>query len=223
MKVRFFFVFIMGMFLLSGCSGYRFNINNNPLIGYDIRTVAVPMFINRSVLPQIAASLTREIVLTLSEYPGLKVLTGDNDQADALLIGIIESKDHYTEVVTASQRIFTEGAIKTSIGERNPFYYPSQTNYNCSLRLMLIKRPTKDELSLFTGEIGVINLSHPKIVMENTIDISGNFSRITNETFSDNSAGEVNFVKNKGLFEKNIMETSYQAAQTFRQVILNAF
>ena len=223
MNVRFFSVFIMGMFLLAGCSGYRFNTNNNPLIGYDIKTVAVPLFINRSVLPQLAAPLTKEIMLTLSEYPGLKVISGDDEQADAVLIGIVETKDHYAEVVTSSQRLFTDGDIKTSIGERNSFYYPSQTTYNCSLRLMLIKRPTKSELSIFTGENGLTHLSHPKIVLENTINITGNFTRIINETFTDNSAGEVNFVKNKGLLEKNIMETSYQAAQTFRQVILNAF
>ena len=107
MKVRFFYppIFYLILVLLSSCSGYHFNTNNNPLIGYDIRTVAVPMFINRSVLPQLAAPMTKEIILALNDYSGLKVVSGDSENADAVLIGIIESKDHYNEVVSTTQTL----------------------------------------------------------------------------------------------------------------------
>jgi hypothetical protein len=208
---------------ITGCAGYHFNTNNNPLIGYDIKTIAVPMFINRSVLPQLAAPLTREITLVLNDYSGLKVLSGDSEDSDAVLIGIIESRDHYNEVVTTPQSALTDGDIKKSIGARSPFYYPSQTTYAYSLRLILIKRPTQEELNLFTSANGWKKFLHPKIVMENTINITGNFSRVVGETFSATAPGEVNFVKNKAIFEKSVQDTSYQAAQTFRQVVLNAF
>ncbi|MDD4974793.1 MAG: hypothetical protein PHY93_10610 [Bacteriovorax sp.] len=225
MKVRFFYPAILSLVLISltNCSGYHFNTNNNPLIGYDIKTVAVPMFINRSVLPQLAAPMTKEIILALNNYSGLKVLSGDNENADAVLIGILESRDHYNEVITTTQTLFTEGDISKSIGNRSPFYYPVQTTYNFSLRIILIKRPTAEELALFTSDLGRGVLVHPKIVLEDTIVLTGNFARVASPTNTVTAAGEVNFVKNKGIFDKSLQDTCYQAAQTFKQVVLNAF
>ena len=211
------------MVLLSGCAGYHFSSNNNPLIGYDIRSVAVPMFINRSVMPQLAGQMTKEIILALNGYSGLKVISGDSETADAVLIGIIESNDHYNKVVTNTQNLFTEGDIQNSIGNRTPFYYPVQTTYAFSLRVILIKRPTKEELELFTSDMGNILKIHPKIVLNELIKLSGNFSRVVNPTNTVNAPGEVNFVKNKGIFEKSLQDTCYQAGQTFKKVVLNAF
>ncbi|MDO9183636.1 MAG: LPS assembly lipoprotein LptE [Bacteriovorax sp.] len=226
MKVRFFYhsIPLLALILLSNCSGYHFNTNNNPLIGYDIKTISVPMFINRSVLPQLAAPMTREIILALNDYSGLKVVSGDNENADAVLIGILESKDHYNEVVTTTQSLFTEKEIATSIGSRSPFYYPIQTTYNFSLRVILIRRPSASELALLTSDLGAMVKVHPKIVLEDSIDLSGNFARVASPTSATSSmSGEVNFVKNKGIFDKSLQDTCYQAAQTFKQVVLNAF
>lgn len=225
MKVRFFYLFILivTMVSLMSCSGYHFSTNNNPLIGYDIKTIAVPMFINRSSLPQLAAPMTKEIILVLNDYNGLKVLSGDDQNADAVLIGILESRDHYNEVVTTTQTLFIEDDISPSIGNRSPFYYPSQTTYNFSLRVILIKRPSAEELALFTSELGASIKVHPKIVLEDRINLTGSFSRVVGATSTANAPGEVNFVKNKGIFDKSLQSTSYQAAQTFKQVILNAF
>ena len=61
MKVRFFSI-LLCMLTLASCAGYHFNTNNNPLIGYDIRSVAVPMFVNRSVIPELAAPMTKEML-----------------------------------------------------------------------------------------------------------------------------------------------------------------
>lgn len=181
------------------------------------------MFINRSALPQLAAPMTKEITLALNDYTGLKVLSGDNENADAVLIGILESRDHYNEVVTTTQTLFTEGDISKSIGNRSPFYYPVQTTYNFSLRVILIKRPTAEELALFTSDLGRMIKVHPKIVLEDNIDLSGNFARVASPTSTATAAGEVNFVKNKGIFDKSLQDTCYQAGQTFKQVVLNAF
>lgn len=226
MKVRFFSMLILGILtLVSGCSGYHFNTNNNPLIGYDIKTIAVPMFINRSVLPQLAAPMTKEITLALSDYTGLKVLSGNNENADAILIGIIESKDHYNDVVQTTQSLFTDSDIniKSTIGNRSPFYYPVQTSYNFALRLILIKRPTAEELALFTSDLARTGLVHPKVVLQDIISLTGSFSRVAAPTNTASAEGEVNFVKNKGIFDKSLQDTAYQAAQTFKQVVLNAF
>ena len=225
MKIRFFYKIIFTIFalLLNGCAGYHFNNSNNPLIGYDIKTIAVPMFVNRSVLPQLAGPLTKEITLALNEYSGLKVVGGDSETADAVLIGVIESLDHYNESVKNTQNLFTEGDVQTSIGSRTPFYYPVQTTYAFTFRFILIKRPTKSELDLLTSDLGKNVKIHPKIVLADSIPLTGTFSRVVGATSTTGSPGEVNFVKNKGIFEKSLKDTCYQAAQNFKQVVLNAF
>lgn len=181
------------------------------------------MFINRSVIPQLAAPMTKEITFALNDYSGLKVISGDTSNADAVLIGIIESKDHYNEVVSTTQNLFTDGDVLKSIGSRTPFYYPVQTAYRFSLRIILIKRPSKEELELFTSELGSKIVLHPKVVLQDRIDLSGTFARVASPTSTALAPGEVNFVKNKGIFEKSLQDTCYQAAQSFKQVILNAF
>lgn len=224
MKVRFFSILAMLLFLAS-CAGYHFNNNNNPLIGYDIRSVAVPMFINRSVIPELAAPMTKEITFALNDYSGLRVFSGDNDVADAVLIGIIESRDHYNSVVKTSQTLFTDNttSVKDSIGARSPFYYPVETKYEFSLKVILIKRPSKEEIQLLTTDLGQYMKVNPKVVLMDTINLSGTFSRVVSETKFPNSAGKTNFVKNKGIFEKSLQSTAQGAAQTFKQVVLNAF
>lgn len=230
MEVRFFypikyFLLLIAALLamtLAGCAGYHFNTSNNPLIGYDIKTISVPMFINRSVLPQLAAPLTREITLALNDYSGLKVIS-DGEEADAVLIGIIESRDHFNDVVRTSQTLFTDKDVTKSIGKRASFYYPIQSAYNFKLRLIMIKRPSKEEIEMMTGELGPYVKAHPKVVLQDNIELTGSFDRVASPTLSPNDAGSVNFVKNKGIFEKSLQDTCYQAAQTFKQVVLNAF
>lgn len=222
MKVRFFSI-LLCLLTLASCAGYHFNTNNNPLIGYDIRSVAVPMFVNRSVIPELAAPMTKEIVFALNDYSGIRVFSGDNASADAVLIGIIESRDHYNDVVKTTQTLFTDDTVKESIGSRAPFYYPVQTSYEFSLKIILIKRPSKEELELLTTDLGQFMKVNPKVVLMDTINISGNFSRVVGETTTSNAIGKTNFTKNKGIFEKSLQETSMNAAKTFKQVVLNAF
>lgn len=223
MKARF-FCFVVSLFL-SGCAGYHFNNTNNPLIGYDIKSVSVPMFVNRSVLPQMAGTMTKEIVLALKDFPGLKVINGDasTSESDAVLLGIVDSGDHYGEVVQTSTTAFTTGDIKTSIGNRTSFYYPSTTAYSLQLRLILIKRPTKEEIEFLTKNTLGLTKFHPKVVLEEVLPITGSFTRVVSDSITTGSAGEVNFVKNKGIFEKSLQDSCLQTAKNFKQVVLNAF
>jgi hypothetical protein len=181
------------------------------------------MFVNRSVIPELAAPMTKEIVFALNDYSGIRVFSGDNDKADAVLIGIIESRDHYNEVVRTTQTLFTDDTVIESIGNRAPFYYPVQTSYEFVLKIILIKRPSKEELELLTTDLGQFMKVNPKVVLMDTINITGNFSRVVGETTTKNAIGKTNFTKNKGTFEKSLQETSMNAAKTFKQVVLNAF
>jgi hypothetical protein len=222
MKARFFYFFCF--IFINGCAGYHFNNNNNPLIGYDIKSVSVPMFVNRSVLPQMSGIMTKEIVLALKDYSGLKVINGENNDSDAVLLGIIESADHYDDVVKTSATAYTNNVnIEKSIGNRTSFYYPSATTYDLRLRIILIKRPSAEEIDFLTkNNLGLARL-HPKVVLQEEIPITGSFSRVVSDTLSNNSGGSVNFVKNKGILEKSLQDSCVQTAKNFKQVVLNAF
>lgn len=192
-------------------------------MSYEIKTIAVPMFVNRSVIPELAAPMTKEITTALISYTGINVLNGDDLRADALLIGIIESSDHQNEVIQTTSSLFTDDTLKSSVGERSPFYYPVQTTYNFTLRIILIKKPSPGELQLLTGDLGKYLKENSKIILTETLPLTGTFSRVVGGNSSTNSSGVTNFVKNKGLFEKSIQDTAVNAAKTFEQVVLNAF
>ena len=221
MKVRLIILFILAFF--NSCAGYHFNSNNNPLISYDIKSIAVPMFINRSVFSQLAAPMTKEIVLVLNDYPGLRVYSGKSDEADAVLIGIIESADHANEAIKTTQSLFTDETLKSSIGKRPGFYYPIQSRFDFRVRFILIKRPSKDELELFSGDLGKMVKLHPKIVLQDKIEVTGTLSRVAASSADAGKPSDVNFTKNQGILEKSLQDACYQAAQNFKQVVLNAF
>ena len=220
--MRFFSILVL-LTTLASCAGYHFNTNNNPLISYDIRSISVPMFINRSAIPELAAPMTREITFALNDYPGIRVFSGNEKSADAVLIGIIESLDHYNEVVKTNNQLFTDNTVKDSIGLRAPFYYPVESSYEFSLQIILIKNPTQEELDLLTTDLGQFMKANPKVVLMDRLSLSGSFTRVVGETTGDASPGKTNFVKNKGIFEKSVNETAISAARTFKQVVLNAF
>jgi hypothetical protein len=91
------------------------------------------------------------------------------------------------------------------------------------LNIILIKRPTAEEIEFLTKNTLGLNKFHPKVVLVEEIPITGNFSRFVSDTITPNSGGEVNFVKNKGIFEKSLQDSCVQTATNFRQVVLNAF
>ena len=225
MRLRFFsiLVHLMSLVTLASCAGYHFNTNNNPLLSYDIKSVAVPMFVNRSSIPELAAPMTREITFALNDYPGIKVYSGDSEEADAVLIGIIDSSDHYNDVIKTKNQLFTDNTVKTSVGKRTPFYYPSESSYTFSVQFILIKRPTKQEIELLTTDLGQFMKANPKVVLMDRLDLSGSFTRVIGESITPYSPGKTNFVKNKGIFEKSIQDTAVSAAKSFKQVVLNAF
>jgi hypothetical protein len=212
MKGKIFFL-LTQLAILSSCAGYHFNTNNNPLIGYDIKTISVPMFINRSVLPDLAAPMTKEIILVLNDYPGLKVINNNVEEADAVLVGIIDSAGHYNDTVRSTQYLFSENTIKDSTGSRSSFYYPTQTTYDYTLKVYLIKKPTEDDLALLTGDLSFLGKASPKVVLSDTINLSNSFSRVVGQTDKVDSSGKTNFTKNKGIFEKSIRETAVSAAK----------
>lgn len=213
-----FFSLCTSLFLFVSCSGYHVSYKDNPLLSYDIRSVAVPMFINRSVFTHINAPMTQEIVAVLNQYHDLKVVAGESYETDAILLGIIDSKEKINEAMKAKSTQFTEG--KSALGDRPGFYYPSELSYGVSLSLILIKRPSKEEIELFKSDLSAYLKLHPKVIINETLELSSSYLRVAN---GSTVGGDVNYVKNEGVFEKSMQELSRSAAISFRDLFLNAF
>jgi hypothetical protein len=211
---------ILSLVLFYSCAGYHVNYNDNPLLSYDIKTLSVPMFINRSVFPHIASPMTQEVVKVLNQYHDLKVIPGEDLGADGVLVGIIESDEKISEVLKTKSQGFSEG--KNSTGNRLDFYYPNEQSYQLKLRIVLIKNPSENELKLLNSNFTEFMKLHSKVIIDEKISLSNNFSRVANDSTAT-GGGDVNFVKNEGIFERSIQEVSRNAATSFRDLILNAF
>lgn len=215
-------VILFIFFSLVSCSGYHFKRTDNPLAAYEIHSVAVPMFLNRSSIADVAAYLNKEIILSLSSYKGLKVYTGENDNADAVLVGIVSSPDHLASVYK-SDTTFTDGSLKDSVNGRNSFYVPSTTSYTMSLQLVLIRRPTKEDRAMIESNLGPYLNAHPRVVLNEGLALSGSFTREVAGTVTPDDAGTVNYSKNRALMDRSLQNMAKDAARTFEQEVLDAF
>lgn len=218
MKFYFFLLFL----LMTGCAGYRVNDESNPFISYGVHSVAVPMFVNRSNIENVSGPVTKEIIRLLNQYSKLKVVAGDSDQTDAVLIGVVDSDRNLRDSTKSDERLFTTDKLAESIGARPGFYVPAKTSYTFKMSFYLIKRPTEQERKLFL-ENGQFAKFSPKVVLSETIDLTNSYKRVVNPTNDTAGGGDANFVKNKGLMEKSIQEFAILAAQNFKDVVLNAF
>lgn len=217
---RFGILFILVIFV--SCSGYHFKKRDNPLAAFEINSVAVPMFLNRSAVADVGAYLSKEIILILSSYKGLKVYSGENSSADATLVGIVSSDDHLSTIYK-TEDVFTDGKFSRSIGERNPFYIPNSTSYALRAQLILIRKPSKEDRQMIESSLGPYLNAHPRIVLNESLSLNGSFNREVSPNDGSDSGGRVNYTKNRALLDKSLQNTTKDAARTFEQEVLDAF
>ncbi len=211
---------------LAGCSGYRAVQAKNPLYYYGITSVSVPQFINKSILPSVSGPLTKSIFLVLAQYPGLTVYSGENPAADAILIGIIESSDHRDKVYNNNigrKFIDESSSLKASIGNRPGFYVNNQTNYKLTLRLILIKNPDWESVSLARSDLAPQLLASPQIILNESLALEGSFSHVLDSNTGPDDGGVTNFTKTKGIYDQSLETIGQSAADWFRGVVINAF
>lgn len=209
----------MLFFLLTACRGYHFRTQSNPFENYAVRTVAIPMFLNQSPIPNTSAPFTKEISLLLAQYPGLKIVNADTGHADAVLVGIINSKDKLSETVKANGYKVTNSVAPKSLNGRSDFFVPFSTSVGLELRLILIKDPSSEEIKLLTSDLGTQLRGNPKILFNELLAVGGSFNR---EIF-DEAGGQVNFTQSKGAFDRTVKSMAQGAAGNFRDMVLNAF
>ncbi len=203
------------------CSGYKFTKRTNPLEQYGIKKLAVPAFYNKSSLAHVSPEFTKEIITMLRQFPGLEVQNFNSDEADAVLIGIIESSDKYKEVVTNEDyRVTSDVAPQSiSINSRKDFYIPAITNVNLNIRFVLIKHPDTKEIELLMSDLGKQLKANSKILFNQVITVNGKFNR----EILDGEARSVNATQNRGAMSRTITSMALTAKNGFKELILYAF
>ena len=198
--------------ILFGCSGYRFNRNNNPLAPYGIESLSVPMFYNYSSISEIAPLCAQQTYQLLTTFSGLKIYPGYESSADAVLIGIIKSPENQREALMP--RAYKKTS-KDIIGpDRQVFTVPATTGVNIMVQVILIKKPRPEELELIRSYLGEKIPVSAKIVFNETFPLTNSFGRElsdgSNQVLATQNAGalrrsEENLARSTALYIKNMI------------------
>jgi hypothetical protein len=211
------FVFLLVLF---GCSGYRFSQQENPLSQYGIQSLSIPMFYNYSNLSEIQGDFTRETYRLLTGFSGLKLYNGYKTEADAVLIGILKTPDKMSETIRATNLRLAQDKAKTAIGsKRQKFYIPGTADIQLFLQVIVIKKPTEEELSLLKSGIGDKISANSKIIFNEYIPLRIQFTR----EVLDSPGVEVVGTQNAGVQRKILKVLAEQAAVNVRDMIFYAF
>ncbi len=215
---------ILLFIFITGCSGYRFNHQDNPLSQYGIESLSIPMFHNYSNLPDVADNFTRETYRLLTGFSRLKLKSGYHPEMDAVLIGIIKSQEKVADSLRASNlRVAQERSTNAIGSERQKFYIPGITDVVLTLQIILIKKPTEEELTLLKSGIGDKVLLNSRIIFNESINLNKQYIR---EVFDKNNSTDpvnVTATQNAGVQRKVITSLAEQAAISVRDLILYAF
>lgn len=211
---------IIFLSLLFSCSGYRFTQQENPLSQYGIQSLSIPMFYNYSNLSEVSADFTRETYRLLTSFTGLKLISGYSEKSDAVLIGIIHSPEKITLTKKTGTLVVAEDKSPHAVGgSRSNFYIPATTEMLLSLQVIVIKKPTEEELALLRSGIGAQIKSTSKIIFNESLSIR---SRFTREIF-DGEGVSANATQNAGLQRKTLKNMATDAATQVRDMVLYAF
>ncbi len=211
---------ILLLFILTACSGYRFSQQENPLSQYGIKTLSVPMFYNYSNIPEIQSDFTRETYRLLTGFSGLKLKSGYHSDSDAVLIGILKTPEKVTETIRASNLRLAQDKARNAIGKnRQNFYIPGTSDIRLYVQIIVIKKPTEQELALLKSGIGDQIQSNSKIIFNDLVPLSTQYTR----EVLDNEGVQVVGTQNFGVQRKILKNLAEQAAINVRDMILYAF
>lgn len=212
---------------MSGCSGYRPVSKVNPFKGYEITSIAVPVFENQSILPQVSAPFTQAIVGLLSEYRGLRLLAGADTSADAILLGTVTGPKKLSMALRPAEgttvKAIADGASST--GDRPDFVVPGRTEVNLGLRIVLIKNPLPEDLVFIKSELAEnAQFKHPKVFLDVSFPLQETFDRTLYGGSTNALKGmEVNATQNRGKVERSISNLAKSSADKFRELVLGVF
>lgn len=208
---------------ISSCAGYKLRDRSNPFEQENIKKVAIPIFVNTSSYAGAGPIFTREIVALLSTYSELKISPVSGGNEDAVMVGIIESPRRNSDAFVTTATKFTAGELKQSIGNRAQFYLPTASNYQVTLRIFLIKNPSKGDRELLTSPIASQLAKHPKVVFNHVFTYTGSFNRETRDTITSDSGGLVNYTKTRRYFQQSLEALAKQASRDLEDLVINVF
>lgn len=208
------------LFLIAGCSGYRFSQQENPLSQYGIQSLSVPMFYNYSNLSEIHTDFTRETYRLLMGFSGLKLINGYNKTSDAVLIGIIKTPEKVSDTIRPTTLREAQLAAKNAVGtRRQKFYIPATSEAQLHLQVIVIKKPTEEELALLKSGIGDQVQSSSRIIFNEMIPLRTSYTR----EVADTPGVQVLATQNAGVQRRSLKLLAEQAAINVRDMILYAF
>lgn len=211
---------LLVLLFITGCSGYRYSQQDNPLSQYGIESLSVPMFHNYSNQPEVSNHFTREVYRLLSSYPGLKLKSGYHEETDAVMIGIIKTPETIYETVTPMNFRVAQDRAENAIGkDRQKFYIPGTSDITMYLQIIVIKKPTEEELSLLRSGLGDKVKLTSRIIFNDTVPLRAQYTR---EIFDDEGVA-VTATQNAGIQRKIIRSMAEQAAISVKDMILYAF
>lgn len=217
-------LFLTAVLVLTSCSNYRLLYRKNPLGMYGINSVSIPMFFNKSNIPNTAPIFTREFYKYLSSFQNLKIYSGINPKADAVLLGIIDSPKSIRDTISVTDTKFTSTVVEeTDIGVRRDFFTPTQNQVNLVLRLVLIKNPTSNDIKAFQGNLPKGKVVHPKVIFNEEITLQTAFDRELRAFSTEQKEGVTNFTNNQGNLRKLVENMAVQGRDYFKDLIIYAF
>jgi hypothetical protein len=215
------------LLVLFGCSGYRFTQQENPLSQYGIQSLSVPMFYNYSNLPEVHSDFTRETFRMLTAFSGLRLNNGYNKNDDAIMIGIIKSPEKVADSLRPTSLRIAQLKAPNAIGnKRDRFYIPATTDVQLYLHVIVIKKPTEEELALLKSGIGDQIKPTSKVIFNEFIPLNINYTREVLDNIDGSvttNGAQVVATQNAGVQRKVLKTLAEQAATNIRDMILYAF
>lgn len=224
-------------FFLTSCAGYHFRDVSNPLIQYDIKSITIPTFVNYSPISNVSAPLTRAFITRLSRYSGLKVYTGENEKADAILIGVIGGHKQLRKVTKNKDRLSTsrsefdafincpEGSTDCTSTDkkRKSFVFPTKNDISLPVHIMIIKNPTYTDLKLARSDLRNIIPTNSKVVINKRVSLKASGKKATGAKGAALNPSLFNYTRSKALMTKSIEEAAMVVAVDFDYMVINAF
>ncbi len=213
-------ILFLSFLLVVSCSGYRYTQTANPFEQYGIDSLSIPMFYNFSNQPELASSFTRETYKLMSGFSGLKLKSGFSNSTDAVLIGIIRSAEKVADTLRSETPRVASAVAPQAVGSNRPeFYVPGITRVALMLQVVVIKRPTTEEIELLQSELGTRIPAQGKILFNETFNLSEAYNR----EYLDGEAVGVVGTQNAGALRRTKETLALKAAEQIRDMIIYAF
>lgn len=163
MKSKILAAALISLIITAGC-GYRHGFGM-PKGAEDVKTVAIDIFIDRTLRPELAEAFALELQREIAAKTELKIV--DHDQADAIIRGSVDSYDRvvirefrnddvarYSIIVTASYRLVRPGVngkpeqiIKAGERIRYSAEYETAMTDETTARNEAVKRAAREVVS----------------------------------------------------------------------------